>query len=169
MRSIRQVTSGCGFAAEQPRYCRDPTPSTGLSWQSSLPCACSGRERSACSFFISNDMHPLLRAYMAGITLPTMVIPFVIGLVSMDHSTVRPFHLEDVVFFPVGLVPAAWGLWNMLYTRVRRYRDVPIGLFGAALLVPLGAAGYAIQTALGKMLWTPDLLAIGVPIAIVVY
>jgi len=114
-------------------------------------------------------MYPSLRAFMAGITLPTMVIPLVIALVSMHHSSVLPFHLEDVVFFPVGLVPTAWGLWNMLYTRVRRYRDVPIGLFGVALLVPLGAAGYAIQSALGKMLWTPELLAIGVPIAIVVY
>ncbi|CAN5746884.1 hypothetical protein BH18ACI5_BH18ACI5_05350 [soil metagenome] len=114
-------------------------------------------------------MYPSLRAFMAGITLPTMVVPVVIALVSMHHSSVRPFHLEDVVFFPVGLVPSAWGLWNVLYERVRRHRELPIGVFGAALLIPLGSAAYAIQTALGKMLWTPEVLVMGVPIAIVVY
>ncbi len=106
---------------------------------------------------------------MAGIALPTMVIPFVIGLVSMDHSTVRPFHLQDVVFFPVGLVPTAWGLWNVLYLRLRRYANIPIGLFGMALLLPLGAAAYSIQLTLGKMLWTPDVLMVGLPIAIALY
>jgi hypothetical protein len=114
-------------------------------------------------------MYPSLRAFMAGITLPTMVIPVVIALVGMNHSSVRPFHLEDVVFFPVGLVPSAWGLWNVLYERVRRHREIPIGWFGVALLIPLGLAGYAIQTALGKMLWTKELLMAGVPIAIVLY
>src|SRR5215210_4709035 len=103
-------------------------------------------------------MYPSLRAFMAGITLPTMVIPLVIVLVSMDHSTVRPFHLEDVVFFPVGLVPTAWGLWNMLYMRLRRRGNIPIGLFGMALLLPLVPVAYAIQLALGKFLWTPDVL-----------
>jgi len=114
-------------------------------------------------------MYPYLRAFMAGITLPTMVVPAIIALVSMQHSSVRPFHLEDVVFFPVGLVPSAWGLWNILYVRLRRHRDVPLGVFGAALLIPLGLAGYAIQTALGKMIWTNEVLVVGVPIAIVFY
>jgi len=114
-------------------------------------------------------MHPSLRAYMAGVAFPTMIIPFVILLVSMDHSTVRPFHLQDVVFFPVGLVPTAWGLWNVLYVRLRRQANMPIGLFGMALLLPLGSAGYAIQLALGKMLWTPELLMFGLPLAIALY
>ena len=114
-------------------------------------------------------MYPLLRAFMAGITLPTMVVPFVIALVSMHHSSVRPFHLEDVVFFPVGLVPSVWGLWNILYARMRLHGRVPIGLFGVALLIPLGSAAYAIQTVLGKMLWSSDVLVVGVPIAVVVY
>jgi hypothetical protein len=114
-------------------------------------------------------MHPYLRAYLAGIAIPTMVIPLVVAAVATHHSATRPLHLEDVVIFPIALVPNAWGLWNVLYTRLRRTWNVPIGAFGAALLLVLGPAGYAIQLAVGIMVWTPSLLAVGIPITMALY
>jgi hypothetical protein len=114
-------------------------------------------------------MHPYLRAYMSGVALPTMVVPIVIAGLSLSHPTGHPFHIEDVLIFPIGLVPNAWGLWNMLYVRLRRWHDVPPGPYGAALVLLLAPAAFGIQLALGKMLWTPALFAIGLPMTLAGY
>jgi hypothetical protein len=114
-------------------------------------------------------MRPYLRAYMAGITVPTIVAPFIIAALALQHTSAHPFHIEDVLIFPVGLVPNAWGLWNMLFLRVRASRELPAGLAGAALVLVLAPAGYFVQLAVGKMIWTPTLFAIGFPVALVGY
>jgi hypothetical protein len=111
-------------------------------------------------------MHPYLRAYLAGIALPTMVVPVVIVGLSLQHPNGHPFHIEDVLIFPIGLVPNAWGLWNMLYVWLRRRREVPVGLYGAALVLLLAPAAFGIQLALGKFLWTPTLFAVGLPVTL---
>lgn len=114
--------------------------------------------------------HPYLRAYMAGIALPTMFL--VIGLIVfalniLIHHYAFPF--ERVLVFPMALVPNLWGLWNMLYVRLRGRHHISIGLFGAALPFVLTPLGYAIQKALGLMVWTPKLFAVGFPIGLLVY
>lgn len=114
-------------------------------------------------------MHPYLRAYMSGIALPTMVLPVVVLGLSLYQSTDHPFHIQDVLIFPIGLVPNAWGLWNMLYVWLRGRREIPTGPYGAALVLLLAPAAFGIQVALGKMLWTPTLVAIGLPMTLAVY
>ena len=114
-------------------------------------------------------MRPYLRAYLAGIALPTMVVPLVIAALALSHAGGHGTNLERVLIFPVGLAPNAWGLWNMLYVRLRQSREVSIGLFGAGLVLLLVPAGYGIQTALGQMVWTRELFAIGFPGALVLY
>jgi hypothetical protein len=114
-------------------------------------------------------MHPYLRAYMSGIALPTMVMPLVIVAVALQQPSDHLFHVEDVLIFPIGLVPIAWGLWNVLYVWLRGRRDIPIGLYGAALTLVLGPAAFGIQVMLGKMLWTPTLAAIGFPVVLIGY
>jgi hypothetical protein len=114
-------------------------------------------------------MHPYLRAYLAGIALPTMVVPVVVAALSLQHPTGHSFHIEDVLIFPIGLVPNAWGLWNMVYVWLRRRHEVPIGLHGAALVLLLAPAAFGIQLALGKILWTPTLFAIGLPMTLAAY
>jgi hypothetical protein len=111
-------------------------------------------------------MHPYLRAYMSGIALPTMVVPLVVAALALQHPSGQGFHLEDVAIFPIGLVPNAWGLWNMLYVWLRSRREIPAGLYGAALVLLLAPAGFGIQLALGKTVWTPGLFAIGFPMAL---
>jgi hypothetical protein len=114
-------------------------------------------------------MHPYLRAYLSGIALPTMVVPVVIAGLSLQHPGGHAFHIEDAVIFPIGLVPNAWGLWNMLYVRLQRRREIPIGPFGAALVFVLAPMAFGIQVALGKMLWTPAFFAIGFPMTLAGY
>ena len=93
--------------------------------------------------------HPYLRAYMAGIVVPTLFLllattvyavhrfylevpsQFVFGLPA------RP--LERMIMFPMAVVPNLWGLWNMLYLRVRPGIRISLAAFGAILpmvLVP---------------------------------
>jgi hypothetical protein len=114
-------------------------------------------------------MHPYLRAYLAGVALPTMVVPLVVVGLAFFHPTGHPFHVEDVLIFPIGLVPNAWGLWNMFYVWLRRHREVSAGLFGAGLVLVLGPMALGIQLALGKMLWTPAVVAVGLPATIGLY
>lgn len=114
-------------------------------------------------------MHPYLRAYMAGVALPTMVVPFVIATLTLQHPGGHAFRLEEVVIFPVGLVPSAWGLWNVLHVWSRHCRQIPIGLFGALLVFVLGPLAFALQLGLDKVIWTPSLIAVGLPLTIAVY
>jgi hypothetical protein len=114
-------------------------------------------------------MHPYLRAYMSGIALPTIVVPFVLIGLSLQSSAAHEFHIEDVLVFPIGLVPNAWGLWNLLYVWLRRRREIPAGIYGAALAFVLAPLAFGLQLALGKVLWTTELFAVGFPAALVVY
>jgi hypothetical protein len=96
--------------------------------------------------------HPYLRAYMAGIVGPTLFLlvtsafdayhryyfevpsQFVLGLPALP--------LHRAFLFPMAIVPNAWGLWNMLYLAVRGRARLPLGVFGALLvllLIPGGA------------------------------
>ena len=114
-------------------------------------------------------MHPYLRAYLAGIALPTMVIPLILVALMVTRPTTHDFHIEDVVIFPLSLVPNAWGLWNMLYVWIRRRRQINAGIYGALLVVAIVPLAFGVQFALGKFQWTPELFAIGFPVALVGY
>jgi hypothetical protein len=58
---------------------------------------------------------------------------FVIPLAS------RP--LERAILFPMAIVPNIWGLWNMLYLRLRSRVDLSLGMHGALLVVFLIPGG----------------------------
>ena len=102
--------------------------------------------------------HPYLRAYMAGIAVPTLflllvVMPvyvyfrfyfevpgqFVIGLPG------RP--LEQAIVFPMAVVPNAWGFWNVLHLTYRSRGPMSLGLHGALLPLILMPAGIALARA----------------------
>ena len=94
---------------------------------------------------------PYLRAYMAGIVVPTIVLlwiasvdayhlfylevpsQFVFGLPA------RP--LERAILFPMAIVPNLWGVWNMVWVATKSRTRLPVGLHGSvlpALMVPAG-------------------------------
>jgi hypothetical protein len=74
--------------------------------------------------------HPYLRAYMAGIVVPTVF------LLAMPA---RP--LSRALVFPMAIVPNLWGAWNMLHLKLRSRVPVSIGAFGAVLPLLLFPGG----------------------------
>ena len=94
------------------------------------------------------NTHPYLRAYMAGIAVPTPLL-----LLGMTVYTVFRFThyfsvpMERFIVFPVAVVPNAWGLWNVLFVAWRRHVPLSLGLHGALLpilLAPLGLVASAL-------------------------
>ena len=87
------------------------------------------------------DRHRYLRAYTAGIALPTLAL-----LVVMAVFTVARFHYEisvpNIIVFPMALIPNLWGVWNMLYVVLKDRFRLPIGLHGAGLVILIGGIGY---------------------------
>jgi len=94
---------------------------------------------------------PYLRAYMAGIVVPTIVLFFTAAAYAWHvfylevpsqyvfGLPARP--LERTILFPLTVVPNLWGLWNMLWVATKAKTRLPIGVHGAfipALLVPGG-------------------------------
>ena len=90
------------------------------------------------------NTHPYVRAYMGGIVVPTLFLLVMMSGYFVARFVLRvPVPIERVIVFPMAAVPNLWGLWNMLYARLRHGRHLPIGLHGVILpllLVPLGAA-----------------------------
>ncbi len=102
--------------------------------------------------------HPYLRAYMAGIVVPTLLL-----LVSMTIFTCFRFYLEvpsqfvlempawplaRAIVFPMAVVPNVWGLWNMLYLALRSRVRLSLGLHGALLPLFLIPGGMALASVL---------------------
>jgi len=80
--------------------------------------------------------HIYLRAYMAGVTVPTVLVVFVLAcFVVLRFGYNVPIPIERGLVFPLAIVPGLWGLWNMLYIVVRRRWRIPLGVHGA--IVPL--------------------------------
>jgi hypothetical protein len=89
------------------------------------------------------NKHPYLRAYLAGIAVPTAFLLLTMSSYTVLRYVVNvPVPIERVIVFPMALLPNAWGLWNVLYVKLQQKRKVSLGLFGVALLalviVPLG-------------------------------
>jgi hypothetical protein len=86
--------------------------------------------------------HPYLRAYMAGIVVPTAFLLVVMGLFSLARFVFHvPVPIERVIVFPMALIPNLFGVWNMLHVALTPDRRLSIGVHGALLpfvLVPLG-------------------------------
>lgn len=91
------------------------------------------------------NTHPYLRAYMAGIFLPSLLLLVLLTAFVVSRLVFQvPVPLERVIVFPMALVPNLFGLWNILFVWLRPHRHLPIGLHGALLpliMAPLAGAG----------------------------
>ena len=89
------------------------------------------------------NTHPYLRAYLAGVFVPTLILPLMLaGFITVRLVLALPIPIERFVVFPMALVPTLWGLWNMLWLGSYPRTHLAVGLHGAALpilLMPLGA------------------------------
>lgn len=86
--------------------------------------------------------HPYLRAYMAGIVVPTAFLLVVMTVFTLARFVFHvPVPIERVIVFPMALIPNVFGVWNMLYVALKSRLRLSIGVHGALLpfvLVPLG-------------------------------
>jgi hypothetical protein len=114
--------------------------------------------------------HPYLRAYMAGVLLPSWVLLLVLAAFLFGHFTGQvPVGLQSAIVFPMAIVPNLWGLWNVLYTALGLRGRVSIGAFGALLPLILVPAGLALASAMNLGFFTVRQAAVILPVAMAVY
>jgi len=91
------------------------------------------------------DKHPYLRAYLAGIAVPTVFLLIIMTAYTLIRYVYAvPIAVEKVIVFPMAAVPNAWGLWNVLYLAFGQRRHFSLGVFGAALPLLLAPGGYVV-------------------------
>ena len=114
--------------------------------------------------------HPLLRAYMAGIAVPTPFLIVIVTGFTIARATLRmSAPLEHAIIFPMAVVPNLWGVWNMLRVAAGAADRWPIGVHGALLPLVLMPLGFLLARVLGlDFLWPEAALALA-PVAIGVY
>ena len=96
------------------------------------------------------NSHPYLRAYLAGIAVPTcfMLLALTAFFVVRFVYDV-PVPIERAIVFPMALVPNIFGVWNMLYLGLHKHRYLPLGVHGAILPFLLAPLGLLLATCLG--------------------
>jgi len=115
--------------------------------------------------------HPYLRAYLAGIAVPTVFLLVVMTVYTfVRHVYNVPIPIERLIVFPMAAVPNAWGLWNVVYRAFIAPRHVSLGVFGGALPLLLVPCGYLAARLLG---FAPHEVlssaSFALPIAIIIY
>jgi hypothetical protein len=96
------------------------------------------------------NRHAYLRAYMAGIALPTAFLLVALTAFCVARFILRiPVPIERAIVFPMALIPNLWGVWNILYFAWRNKHRWDIGLHGAILPVILVPMGFFAATLLG--------------------
>lgn len=96
------------------------------------------------------NTHPYLRAFLAGVFVPTILLPGMLLLFLVVHYTSQPeFPVERGLIFPMSLIPVTWGLWNILWKASHASTNLSVGAHGAILPVLLLPSGAFIGTALG--------------------
>lgn len=117
------------------------------------------------------NQHPYLRAYMAGITIPTIFLLVIVTFFEIARYVYDiPILLERVIVFPMACVPNLWGLWNILYLRLGSGRRLSIGLHGAALILVLVPLGLALDISMHLVYFLrPTIIMIHLPLSIAVY
>jgi len=89
------------------------------------------------------NTHPYLRAYLAGVFIPTLVLPVFLTVFIVARIVLAvPVPIEQAMIFPMAVVPSIFGLWNMLWLGSHVRTHLAIGAHGAILpflLLPCGA------------------------------
>lgn len=123
--------------------------------------------------------HPYLRAYMAGIVVPTLFLLLVVVAQAFHRYYFEvpsqfvlgypALPLDRAFLFPMAIVPNAWGLWNMLFLAVRSRVRVSVGIFGSLLVLILVPGGVALTRLVDSFPIQMDLAVPMIPIGMMVY
>jgi hypothetical protein len=118
------------------------------------------------------NQHRYLRAYMAGIVVPTIVVLLATAAFMIARYVYHlPIPVERLIIFPMAAVPNLWGLWNMLLIALPSRLQLSLGLHGALLpflLAPLGIALFSVLS-FPIPAFAVHLFPIAAPIAIIAY
>jgi hypothetical protein len=118
------------------------------------------------------NKHPLLRAYLAGIAVPTAFLLVVMTIYTFIRYVYDlPIPIERVIVFPMAFVPNLWGAWNVLHRAFLAQRHVSLGLFGGALPLLLAPLGYSVARLLDFPIPAHvfTLAPMGLPIGMILY
>jgi len=100
--------------------------------------------------------HPYLRAYMAGIGVPTPLLLVALTVFSIARFVYDvPIPVERIIIFPMAIIPNLFGAWNVLHLVSRSHTHLPLGIHGAILPFILAPLGYLLGRSLG-ILKTPS-------------
>ena len=116
--------------------------------------------------------HIYLRAYLAGIAVPTVFLLVVATLFIIARYVYNiPVPVERIIVFPMAFVPNAWGLWNVLFIALRPRLQLSIGLHGAILPILLAPLGFVVASLLHFSIpgFAAHAFAIIAPIALIAY
>jgi len=101
------------------------------------------------------NTHPYLRAYMAGVAVPTMLLLVALsGFLVARYTFQIPVPIERAIIFPMALVPNLFGVWNIFYLWLRPHRHLPIGFHGAILPFIIAPSGFVLATCSGFLVPT---------------
>jgi hypothetical protein len=94
------------------------------------------------------NTHPYLRAYMAGISVPTPLLLIALTLFTIARFVYNvPVPVERVIIFPMAIVPNLFGVWNVVHLASRS--RLPLGIHGAILPFILTPLGFFLGRSLG--------------------
>ena len=123
--------------------------------------------------------HPYLRAYMAGIAVPTAFLLLMLGVYAyfrfyfeVPNQFVIPLPgppLERAIVFPMAVVPNLWGAWNMLHLALRNRVPLSLGAHGALLPIILVPTGVTLARALDVFTIQMQFAIPMIPIGMAVY
>src|SRR5215471_18030856 len=103
------------------------------------------------------NAHPYLRAYMAGISVPTPLLLLALTLFSIARFVYNvPIPVERVIIFPMAIIPNLFGVWNVLYLATRSRTHLPLGIHGAILPFILAPTGFFLGRSLNFLKTTGD-------------
>ena len=96
--------------------------------------------------------YPYLRAYLAGVFVPTLVLPLLLVVFIVARVVMQlPVPIEQAMIFPMAVVPLLFGLWNVLWQVLQPHMRVSIGVHGTVLPLVLAPLGGETAHALGVL------------------
>ena len=123
--------------------------------------------------------HPFVRAYMAGIAVPTCMLIIILTVYAYNRfyfevssQFVIPLPgapLDRAIVFPMAVVPNLWGAWNMLHLALRSRLRWSLGVHGAVLPLLLMPLGVALARSLDVFELNWELVLPMVPVGMTVY
>jgi hypothetical protein len=101
-----------------------------------------------------SNTHRYVRAFLAGIGLPTIVV-CVAGLIAVVMFDGLAPPIQRAILVPIAVNPVIWGLWNVLWFASGS-RRLPLGWHGTILGVLLVAIGVLAAPSLQVSAITPE-------------